>query len=32
MIKPMKGVKERKPGRKLTEKGKKFMESVGGEK
>ena len=28
VMKPVKGVKERKPGRKLTEKGKEFMEAV----
>ena len=30
--KPVKGVKSKKPGRILTEKGKKFLENIGGEK
>lgn len=28
IVKPMKGIKSKKPGRQLTEKGKQFMESV----
>jgi len=32
IVKAMKGVKEKKPGRQLTEKGKSFLESIGGEK
>ena len=28
IIKPIRGVRERKPGRKLTEKGKQFMEEI----
>ena len=28
VVKPVRGVKERKPGRKLTDKGKEFMEDV----
>jgi len=32
VAKSVKGVKSRKPGRQLTEKGKKFLESIGGEK
>jgi small subunit ribosomal protein S19e len=28
IVKPIKGVKEKKPGRQLTEKGRKFMEEV----
>jgi small subunit ribosomal protein S19e len=30
VVKEIKGTKEKKPGRKLTEKGKKFLESIGG--
>jgi len=30
IIKPVKGVRERKPGRQLTQKGKEFLESIGG--
>jgi small subunit ribosomal protein S19e len=28
IVKPIRGVREKKPGRKLTEKGKKFMEEI----
>lgn len=30
IVKPNKGVKSEKPGRRITEKGKKFLESIGG--
>jgi len=30
IVKPAKGVRSQKPGRRLTEKGKKFLENIGG--
>lgn len=32
IVKPVKGVRSKKPGRQLTQKGKSFLESIGGEK
>jgi small subunit ribosomal protein S19e len=32
IVKAIKGVRSKKPGRKLTEKGKSFLESIGGQK